>query len=167
MPRQSVKSQCLKNILVNATGSVLSSDSDARVDDELMDCVVDFLTLQQFRYVGPRDVKIPKSRDWFIKILPNYDDGRFKGCLRVSRDDFALLFGLISQNEVFKSDANKKMISTETQLAIALYRFGCNGSGVSFWKIGLLFGLSDGGTVRNCTDRVIKVLLICFLCSFV
>ena len=49
------------------------------------------------------------------------------------------------------------MIPVEKQLAITVYRFGCDGSAASYWKIGQHFGVSDGGTIRNCTDRVIQV----------
>jgi hypothetical protein len=126
-----------------------------KFDDNLVQCCEEVLAVLQFRYSGPRTIKILKSKDWFNNILPSYDDDRFKSCLRVTRSDFSTLLELISPLPIFKTKT--KMFSVDVQLAITLYRFGCDGSGVSYWKVGHQFGISDCGSILNCTQRVIKV----------
>jgi hypothetical protein len=153
MPRRSNKKKLLQHILVRTIIEITWANNIETVDRELNNCCEDVLSLLSFRYTSPR-LLVPKSKEWFYKVLPEYDNLRFKSSLRVDREDFEKLLNIISPSPIFHT--SKKMIAVDLQLAISLYRFGCEGSGVSYIKVGQMFGISDGGTIKTCTERVIK-----------
>lgn len=159
MPAKSNRKRILQKILLEGYFNILWAKTNSQLDQELLSVVENFLTVTKYRYIGPRTFKIPKSRDWYLNVLPYYDDGRFKSCLRVTRKDFKIILDAITPSPVFHTKS-KKMFAIENQLAVALYRFGCDGSGVSLVKVGQQFGISDAGMVLNCTNRIIKVCVL-------
>lgn len=149
------KKEITEAILLKGCFSIINSDNINQCDQELMTTIEHFALVNNFRYLDRRSWTVPKSTEWYLKILPSYDDNRFKSCLRVSRNQFREIIIKLSECNIFKQQNFKFTI--ELQIAVALYRFGNDGSGVSFQKIGQIFGISDAGAVRACTDRVIKV----------
>src|SRR4051794_40125207 len=101
------------------------------------------------RYLEPR-LSVPKSRDWSINVLPNYNDTRFRQTLRVSRNTFDLILDSIKAYPSFHNNSSNKQLPVELQLQIALFRFGRSGNAASLKDISRTFGVSEG-TILNST----------------
>ena len=99
---------------------------------------------------------MPKQLQWFHRVLPDYDDFRFRQAIRVSREDFELLLELIKDDPVFTS--SKSQFPVSVQLAVALYRFGIYGTGASVCSVARIFGVGDGSSVIRFTRRIIQVI---------
>uniref|UniRef100_T1J7F6 DDE Tnp4 domain-containing protein n=1 Tax=Strigamia maritima TaxID=126957 RepID=T1J7F6_STRMM len=106
------------------------------------------------RYLQSRQ-PIPKSRH-FNGILSEYDDDRFARYSRTSKEMFLELLNLIKDNPVFYQPTGRPQIITDLQLLITLFRLGHSGNAASILEVSSRFGVSDGGTIANCTKRVIK-----------
>jgi hypothetical protein len=76
----------------------------------------------------------------------------------MSRRAFEHVLRCIAESPVFANGSTHQQAPVETQLHLALYRFGCDGNGVSIGKVARRFGVSEG-TVVNYTDRVITALV--------
>lgn len=120
------------------------------------DATEDILTIFSHRYSVPR-MLVPKSDEWFKRILPNYADDQFKKFMRVSREDFRKILALIENNDIFKGPNSKKQLEIDQQLALTLYKFGNDGTGSGIVNTAALFGVGGGGSVMKIVVRVIKV----------
>ena len=65
------------------------------------------------RYIEKRFHNVIKSRDWYKKILPNYDDSRFKIIIRMDSINFQKLVSILSDNPIFQSNSNNSQASVE------------------------------------------------------
>ena len=111
--------------------------------------------LAEERYMEPR-VFVPKS-DWARNILPKYSDIRWRSFARMSPESFRHILGLISNNPLFYNNANPQQTPIETQLKIALWRLGNDGSASGFRPSASQWGVSEGH-INDCTRRVITAL---------
>jgi len=102
---------------------------------------------------------LPKSSNWTENGLTNFDDGRWRQMLRVSKEGFYHLLTLVESDEVFQHFSICPQMPVDLQLKIALFRFGSNGDSASIRKVATLFGIGDGETVITATKRVIKAIL--------
>lgn len=103
---------------------------------------------------------VPKSTTFIYKVVPLYDDDRFKILFRVSRRTFQIILNLIRNDPVFeRNKRGRPQHPVDLQLMVVLYRLGCYGEASSIAKTAFLFGLGDGGTVQNITKRVFSVIL--------
>lgn len=103
--------------------------------------------------------KVPKNLQWFDETLQQLDEKRFRIYLRCSRQQFNIILGLIEDHPAFNGVNSEKQFSVAFQLAIVLYRLGCNGRGATIATIAALFGVSDGGTIDKITRRVFDSVL--------
>lgn len=125
------------------------------IDEETPEQLLEFVYAT--RYLEPR-VSVPKSRDWSMNILPQYDEMRFRQTLRVSRDAFDFVLQSVKSHPAFHSNALNKQLPVELQLQIALFRFGRFGNAASLKDIERTFGVSEG-TIVNATRRVMDAIL--------
>lgn len=103
---------------------------------------------------------VPKSKQFIEQVVPLYDDERFKILFRVSRQTFYTILDLIKDDPVFQSHRRgRPQYPIHLQLQVVLYRLGSSGEAASIAKIAFLFGLGDGGTIQNFTNRVFSAIL--------
>ncbi|OWA54655.1 hypothetical protein BV898_19054 [Hypsibius exemplaris] len=108
------------------------SDDDLNSDLVLTaESVLHFIS--SFRYFGPRG-PVPKSSDFFENVLPNLDGSRFKQEVRMSRDGFPKIIGLVAALPVFSNKSNVPQASIKKQLTVAFSRFGSHGYAAGFVK---------------------------------
>jgi hypothetical protein len=136
-------------------------DDQQKKNEEL-----DFYTLfvvvyASFRYCVPFiHNSIPKSKTFISQVVPLLDNDRFKVLFRVSRETFATILNLIKDDNVFQyRGRGRHQFPVELQLQIVLFRLGCSGEAGSITKTACLFGIGDGGTIQNCTNRIFFALL--------
>jgi len=144
----------MKNKIVSKTFVEAIWGTSKELNISLLETAEYYSIISTYRYFDPRYSSVPKSKYWYERILPKYDNFRFKTALRVSREHFNLIRELLSVNPIFQT---RNTTPLETKLAITLYRFGCDGSGSSYMKVGQLFGISDGGAIISFTNQVIQV----------
>jgi hypothetical protein len=113
-----------------------------------------FLALSEQRYLVPRVYNVAKSFEWREKILPAYDEERFKKLFRMSRHSFSLLADRIRNDGAFISRGNKEQAPVELQLAVFLRRLGTM---EDIFSICSHFGIAEG-TVILYSKRVMKAL---------
>ncbi|CAG8655352.1 4276_t:CDS:2, partial [Paraglomus occultum] len=113
-----------------------------------------FLSLCEQCYLAPRIYDVAKSYEWREKILPAYDEERFKKLFRLSRHSFTLVVAHIKNNNVFISEGNKQQAPVELQLAVFLRRLGTM---EDIFSIGSQFGIAEG-TVILYSKQVMKAL---------
>lgn len=156
MPKKSNKRKLIEELSVLASEEILTTDYTkmARVFD---DAVQDIVMLTYIRNAVPR-LMLPKSEDWYLNILPELNEDRFKYFLRVSRNDFQKILDLIKDNPIFHGKNCSKQIPVEKQLALTLFKLGHDGSGSSVQSTGAMFGVGDGGSVMKIAIRVISVI---------
>lgn len=102
--------------------------------------------------------KIPKTCENLDMLLTQYKTGFpdiFRSYLRITPECFDSLLESIQHHEAFQNNSNNPQMPVERQLAIALYRFGHFGNGLSTLKVALWAGVGYG-TVRECTNRVMR-----------
>lgn len=132
-----------------------SSSSDSASDDE----PVYFHILRELasaRYLHKRK-PIEKTSDNIRLLFDVYKEHKpviFKAYMRVSPACFDALLAAVQDHEAFRGESNHKQLPVQTQLAIALYRFGHYGNAASVTKVALWAGVSYG-MVINATKRVI------------
>lgn len=102
---------------------------------------------------------VPKSRVWGDDILTQFDDDRFRQMLRCTKSEFFFLCSLITPSKEFHHKNACKQFSVDRQLAIVLYRLGSGGESTSIRKIATIFGIGDGGTIQNITNRIFRAFL--------
>ncbi len=129
-------------------------DEENRIFDELEENVSIFIGIR-YMYRG----QVPKNLSWFDETLQQLDEKRFKEHLRCTRKQFNVVLGLIEAHPVFHGQNSDKQFSAGFQLALVLFRLGCNGQGASISKIASLFGVGDGGTIEKVTRRVFQSIL--------
>jgi hypothetical protein len=83
---------------------------------------------------------------------------RFRRNMRMSRNNFANLLGLIEKDPIFHTNTNKQH-PVIVQLAVTLFRLGIFGNSASIQNVAKEFGISDGGAVSKMTERIITAIL--------
>ena len=111
-----------------------------------------YLCIEGSRRVDESE-SVPKIKGIY-STLAQFDDGRFRQEVRMTRRAFEHVLGCIAGSPVFANGSRHQQAPVEKQLHLALYRFGCDGNGASIGKVARHFGVSEG-TVINYTDRVI------------
>ncbi len=145
-----------QNIIDDESDNDFENDSDFESIAEDNDLITLFLLqLSEKRYHNPRIYNISKSSYWYNKILPFYDDKRFKKILRMTSESFKKLVQLISSHNIFKSNSQRKQAPVELQLAIFLHRIG---SRSDIFNICSKFDIGEG-TVVLYTKRIIKAII--------
>jgi hypothetical protein len=96
-------------------------------------------------------------------MLTISDDERFRQEIRLSRDKFTELLGLIQHDPLFHTEKELQQFPVHVQLAMSLYRFGHSGTGASIYAVARQFSMGDGSTVCRVTNRVIKVICVSLL----
>ncbi|OXA45193.1 putative nuclease HARBI1 [Folsomia candida] len=155
MPIISRKRKLMEEICEAAFIDIINSPTQA---DIIFDNAIDdVLTISTYRLSVPR-LFVPKSDDWFRRILPNYSDDYFKKFMRVSRKDFTLILRMIENSNVFKSNS-RQQLKVDQQLAITLHKLGHDGTGSGVSTTAALFGVGGGGTILKVVTRVLKAIL--------
>lgn len=119
------------------------------------------LEVLRTRYLSER-VSVPRNGN--LGLIYRYAETpaqykHFVQMVRVTPTCFAHILGLIENNHIFQNNSsNQPQVPVETQLAVALYRFGHYGNGASIADVARVAGAGDG-TVHLYTERVIKALL--------
>ncbi|KAE8231638.1 hypothetical protein CF326_g3347 [Tilletia indica] len=108
--------------------------------------------LQRTRYLNAR-LQVPRSKTWVHHVLPELDDLRFRAWVRMDRRTFAFVHDLIVKHSIFGSSAKSPQAPVADQLAIALHKFGTNGTGSAIRLAAGHWGQSEGHII-NCTRRV-------------
>jgi hypothetical protein len=124
-----------------------STSSSASSPDFAIDAILACLT---DRYFVPRD-PVPKSFDWFIRVLPAYDESRFVATVRLTRATFAIVLQELWNTGQF---SNRQM-PLDWQASIVLYRLEHSGTGACVVEVARRFGLSEGGVVKV-SNRVLR-----------
>jgi len=83
-------------------------DEEEKEEYEFEKTIVYFslITLLQVRYFEPRNY-VHKSQEWFNKILPYYDNTRFKKIFRMTLQNFYNLSSLIKTHPIFNTNGTK------------------------------------------------------------
>lgn len=89
MPKKSKRMKLLDLVIADFE-FIAATTSGEKLDGEIDNFVEDMEDIILTRYFAPR-LYLPKSDEWFTKILPNLDEDRFKRALRVTRDQFLTL----------------------------------------------------------------------------
>ncbi|KAF7292645.1 DDE Tnp4 domain-containing protein [Mycena indigotica] len=139
-----------------ADDAAAEDDENMPISDMLM---LGLISLHAQHYLNERRV-IPKGNilsvlleDWKTGF-PNF----FRSYLRVTLATFDALLDAIQDDPVFHNNSDTaEQLAVDSQLAVALYRFGHYGNGVSVRKVGLQLGLGFGTVVKS-TRRVIAAL---------
>ncbi|KAF7307574.1 DDE Tnp4 domain-containing protein [Mycena indigotica] len=131
-------------------------DENMPISDMLM---LGLISLHAQRYLNERRV-IPKGNILSV-LLEDWKTGFpdfFRSYLRVTPATFDALLDAIQDDPVFHNNSDTaEQLAVDSQLAVALYRFGHYGNGVSVRKVGLQLGLGFGTVVKS-TRRVIAAL---------
>ncbi|XP_049301863.1 uncharacterized protein LOC125775375 [Bactrocera dorsalis] len=140
---------------------IFTERNQEEVEDEILEeWAYSKLTVLSFRYSIPtlKD-SVPKTKKFFYDILPNLDENRFRQFVRMNRANFEIVLKLIEDDVLFNGASSGKQFPVAMQLAIVLYRLGCNGEGASVAKIASFFGIGDGGTIQRVTELVFQAIL--------
>jgi len=154
---QSSKAVAISSICENAAMELMFCDTNEEANEIFDLAVDDVMILYTRRCLNPRQ-PIPKSDKWFMEVLPELDDNRFRHFLRVTRKDFGIILNQIESHDVFNGENYKKQFPISKQLAITLYKLGFDGSGSSLCNAAAMFGIGDGGTIMKVVSRVLKVI---------
>ena len=134
-----------------------SDSEEDSIQDYIMDLPLQLLHIvHSTRYLERSDV--PKSQDFYLKILPILDDDRFKQEIRMSRESFNNILTQTSKDPVFANKSTAVQADVKLQFMICAYRFGSSGSSAAVGKIARHFGVSEGFVVKS-TDRCIEAPL--------
>ncbi|XP_055842713.1 uncharacterized protein LOC129909663 [Episyrphus balteatus] len=168
MPRSSFKTkfiQLYEQITLNDLWMLeLFGENDDKTqekqDEIIEDLTILMLIAENSRYGAPfLQHSVPKSNMFLENVLPHLDEDRFKQIVRVNWSNFDIILDLIKDDEIFHGPRSCRQLSVKTQLTIVLYRLGSSGEGGSIAKIARLFGIGDGGTIQNITERVFQAIL--------
>ena len=88
-----------------------------------------------------------------LGYFKHHDIPRFKRNLRIHPQTFDAVCDFLTQNVVFTNQSTRNQLPINYQVAIALYRFGHEGNGVSYESVAQWAGLSVGA-VYKATCRV-------------
>ncbi|ETI39378.1 hypothetical protein L914_00399 [Phytophthora nicotianae] len=126
-------------------------------DDMMMEFIEAYWFISRSRYLNKRE-PVPRAPDALDFWLQKLDEGRFVQDFRVTRFQFAQIVELIQGHPVFFNNSNVPQTPAWCQLLVALYRFGCDGNGVSIGKLACHFRCAEG-TIEHFTDRCIVALV--------
>ena len=76
---------------------------------------------------------------------------------RMTKTTFQKIYDLIKTHSIFENQSQNQQTDAETQLLVALERFGCSGNGASVGRVARSFGVGNG-TVSLFTSRIIIAL---------
>ncbi|KAI5777311.1 hypothetical protein EDC01DRAFT_624108, partial [Geopyxis carbonaria] len=111
------------------------------------------------RRVTPQPTARCSQLPLVLGAFKSKDSIRFRRNLRVSSSTFDILLAKVGSNPVFNDDnSRRKQLPVNMQLAIALYRFGHNGSASTVEHVAQWSGVSAGMVVKA-TRRVMKAVL--------
>jgi hypothetical protein len=108
------------------------------------------------RYLVPR-LRIPKSTDWILRVLPQLSDERFRTYTRMGRRSFGVICSMIEDHPVFLNQSSSKQTPVYNQLLVAIWKLANDGSSSSVRPIASIHGVSEGHVV-NCVSRVVTAL---------
>lgn len=118
------------------------------------------MSLQNTRYLNPR-VSVPREGNLHLIYRYAQSPAHFKHfvqMVRVTPECFCCILDLIKDNPVFGNESKISQTPVETQLAVALFRFGRYGNGASLQDVSQVAGIGIG-TTKLFTDCVILALL--------
>lgn len=174
--RQQLTDEFIEAITITKLLDALSEDSESEdltdqeddVDEDLAHAttpisellLLGLISIHRHRYLNERR-DIPKSTETLHLLLNIWKLERpefFRSYLRVTPATFDVLLTAIEDDDIFQNNSElAEQFPVAWQLAVALYRFGHFGNGVSVRKVGLTFGLGFGTVVKS-TKRVIIAL---------
>ena len=93
-----------------------------------------------------------------LGYFKRHDIPRFKRNLRIHPQTFDAICDLLTEHVVFTNQSTRNQLPIDYQVAIALYRFGHEGNGVSYESVAQWAGLSVGA-IYKVTCRVIEAIL--------
>lgn len=107
-----------------------------------------------------RHAPVPRSREFWDNYVPLLDDNRFVRAFRVPKSVFNRIVIAASSHPRMQPTANnrQRFLPVSLQVGIALWRMG---RPVTVMDAANQFGVAEGSVV-NCTDRVIDVLIDVF-----
>src|SRR5688572_14777518 len=99
---------CIQDLLEPAEFlELLDEEEEEEYEIEKLTIYSLLTILLQTRYLETR-VYVHKSQEWFNKILPYYDDTRFKKIFRMTSQNFYKLFSLIKTHPIFHTNGIKQ-----------------------------------------------------------
>jgi hypothetical protein len=104
---------------------------------------------------------LPRGPAYLPHVLTTLKQERpdhFRDALRVSPTTFDIIVNRIEHDPVFTNNSTSAQMPIETQLAIALYRFGHDGDAASMQNVANWAGISKG-IVHIITRRVMTAIL--------
>ncbi|CAO3571158.1 unnamed protein product [Mortierella alpina] len=99
---------------------------------------------------------VARPRQCIITKLESLDNTGLKSFLRMGRDDFDELLDLVCDDDVFDNTDDEQQDEPGAQLAVALTRLGCNGSGHILLR---MFWDRSEGLSRTYIERGIQAVL--------
>lgn len=136
---------------------VISEDDGPTISQRIHKTLVDAFAT---RYQVPRNMlpRGPAYMHHVLKVLKLQRPDHFRTQLRVSPTTFDRLVDVLQRDSVFINNSNNPQMPVCEQLAIALYRFGRNGNGVTLQDVANWAGVAKG-TVLLATQRVMTAVL--------
>ncbi|KAG7375516.1 hypothetical protein PHYPSEUDO_000889, partial [Phytophthora pseudosyringae] len=175
MPKQSERQRFLQDV-VDVLATALEEGDDDLLDDgpsedgredgnesnlhfsQVEDAFELLQLVQSARYLAER-VRLPQSTYFDAdSFLSSTTDSVFRQSTTIDKDSFASIVDETQDDPVFHSESIYAQAPVWMQLAVALDRFGNNGTGASLGRSQRLWGVGKG-TVDNYTDRVVQALV--------
>lgn len=167
MPRLSQKAgylRSLEQVLIAYLQDNVVAGDNKLIDEASTMLAVIYSELQEAklkRYPVPRS-RVQKSNDWVDRVLPLYDEERFRIYARCSRSTFDFILSQIENSPHFRNRSpNSPQQPIRQQLLTALNKLGSDGSGSAWRRSAALVGSSEGNTI-NQTRRVVHALFDLF-----
>lgn len=101
-----------------------------------------------------RIYRVAKSKDWYNRVLPKYDDCRFKIITRMDPVNFQKLVSMLITHPIFHNNSNNPQAPVELQLAVFLRRIG---SKEDVFGICSKFGIAEGTVYLYCKRIMIAI----------
>lgn len=145
MPRQSDRKILLKSLRDTITAKLLArylsgEDMLEDIEENIPEVTALSIVLQE-RYLTPR-TKVPRAPSRVDWLLNELDNDRFKQVLRMNRESFFEIFGLIQNHPIFKTEVKKPQTDVKIQMMVALERLGLSGNGASTGRMARAYGVS-------------------------
>ncbi|KAF9199224.1 hypothetical protein BGZ49_010694 [Haplosporangium sp. Z 27] len=152
MPYRSERQQILSEI--NEALIYAWMEEDEELINELLE-ISEHVSSSRFIQRNP----IYRRISYFLtEVFPDMPDGEFRAMFRTTREGFKGVLELVKDNPIFHNASRHQQAHPSVQLAVALARFGSNGTGATVSKLQTTFQIG-AGTVTLYTKRVIKALL--------
>jgi hypothetical protein len=113
------RKKLINNLWDSLVCDLISANNDDSEDEILEDFSDNLLALENQRYLADRS-EVAKNLALVEKLLPNYDDRRFRAVARMSKTNFKMLLELIQDDHVFRSSRSQYPVSL--QLLVAMNR---------------------------------------------